>query len=113
MNKGFFSISKIQSKQKAGHISHCGSCGLYKHCKSPKMQPSGKFKIKGQGTSGWFTEIRKSKYSGEPLQFSMPAKILLDIERQYNDCTLSSNRLKVTGKHFAYVTVLGVVEEKE
>ena len=42
MNKGFFSISKIQSKQKVGYISHCGSCGLYKHCKSPKMPATGK-----------------------------------------------------------------------
>lgn len=42
MNKGFFSASKIQSRQKIGSISHCGLCDLYKHCKSPKMPPTGK-----------------------------------------------------------------------
>ena len=42
MTQGFFSTSKIQSKQKTGYIPHCGSCGLYKHCKSPKMSPTGK-----------------------------------------------------------------------
>ena len=41
MTKGFFTSSKIQSKQ-IPRISHCGLCGLYKHCKSPKMLPSGK-----------------------------------------------------------------------
>ena len=71
----------------------------------------GKFKITGKGTSGWFTEIRKSKYKGEPLQFTIPAKLLLEVVRQYNECTVSSNHLKVTGKNFTYVTVLGVVED--
>ena len=42
MIKGFFSTSKIQSRQKTGFLPRCGSCGLYKHCKSPKMPPTGK-----------------------------------------------------------------------
>ena len=42
MTKGFFSTSKIQNRQKTGYLAHCGSCGLYKHCKSPKMPPTGK-----------------------------------------------------------------------
>ncbi len=46
MRKGFFPSSKIQSKRKTGFISHCGSCGLYKYCKSPKMPPTGKGRMK-------------------------------------------------------------------
>ncbi len=42
MTKGFFSISKIQTCQKTGHLPHCGRCGLYKQCKSPKMSATGK-----------------------------------------------------------------------
>ena len=41
MTKGFFKTSKLQSKQ-LPRIPHCGLCGLYKHCKSPKMPPTGK-----------------------------------------------------------------------
>jgi DNA polymerase len=41
MTKGFFSTAKIQTKRKTGHLAHCGSCGLYKHCKSPKMPATG------------------------------------------------------------------------
>jgi len=44
MAKGFFSVSKIQSRQKTSHLAHCGSCGLYKYCKSPKMPATGKGK---------------------------------------------------------------------
>lgn len=42
MNKGFFTSSQIRSQQKIERIAHCGRCGLYKHCKSPKMPPTGK-----------------------------------------------------------------------
>jgi len=41
MNKGFFSISKLQNKQPESHITKCGLCGLYKNCISPKMPPTG------------------------------------------------------------------------
>ena len=40
MIKGFFSPSKIRGKQ-TPRIAHCGLCGLYKHCKSPKIPPTG------------------------------------------------------------------------
>jgi len=46
MTKGFFTSSRIQSKQKISSISHCGLCGLYKHCNSPKMPPTGKGRMK-------------------------------------------------------------------
>lgn len=40
---GFFSTSKlIQTKTVVPTISRCGSCGLYKTCKTPKMKPTGK-----------------------------------------------------------------------
>jgi len=72
-----------------------------------------KFKITGKGASGWFTEIKKSKYSGKPLQFTIPAKLLMELVRQYNKCEVSSSRLKVTGEKFVYITVLGKIEGNE
>ncbi len=72
-----------------------------------------KFKITGKGTSGWFTETKKSKYKGEPLQFTIPAKLLIELVRQYSKCEVSSTRLKVTGEKFVYITALGIIEEKE
>lgn len=41
MKKGFFLLSKSQNKQPIPRIPKCGLCGLYKHCLSPKMKPTG------------------------------------------------------------------------
>ena len=72
----------------------------------------GKFKITGKGTSGWFTEIKKSKYDGESLKFTIPPKLLVELVQHHNECEVSSDRLKVSGGKFTYVTVLGTLEEK-
>ncbi len=42
MKKGFFSSSSFKNKEKLPTIARCGTCGLYKYCKSPKMPPTGK-----------------------------------------------------------------------
>lgn len=42
--QGFFSKKETQSVSAVGGKIHsCASCGLYKHCRSPKMRPYGKF----------------------------------------------------------------------
>lgn len=41
---GFFSKEETQSKRKDGKTYSCISCGFYKHCNSPKMKASGKFR---------------------------------------------------------------------
>ena len=42
MKKGFFPSSEIQNRKAIPRMSQCGLCRLYKHCKSPKMPPTGK-----------------------------------------------------------------------
>lgn len=42
---GFFSATELAVlKPTVGRVAECGACGLYKTCKSPKMEPSGKYK---------------------------------------------------------------------
>lgn len=42
MPKGFFTTSeRLDSKAPTSLIPKCGACGLYKTCKSPKMEPTG------------------------------------------------------------------------
>jgi DNA polymerase III sliding clamp (beta) subunit (PCNA family) len=73
----------------------------------------GKFKITGKGTSGWFTEVKKSTYDGSSLQFTIPPKLLIELVQHHNDCEITGERLKVKGSKFVYVTVLGTVKENE
>lgn len=70
----------------------------------------GKFKITGKGVSGWFTEVKKSKYDGVSLQFTIPPNLLVELVQRHNECEVSESRLKVKGGKFVYVTVLGKVE---
>jgi len=42
MAKAFFNLSTVKSKRPLSTIAHCGACGLSRHCKTPKMQPTGK-----------------------------------------------------------------------
>lgn len=40
--EGFFASSVLQSKPPVSRIPKCGACGLFKACKSPKMEVTGK-----------------------------------------------------------------------
>ena len=40
----FFTLFDKTPRARIGNTPHCGACGLYKTCKSPKMQPQGKGK---------------------------------------------------------------------
>ena len=71
---------------------------------------TGKIRIKGEGTSGYYTEIKRSKYEGPDLRFTIPAKLLAELVQKHNECIVSNERLQVKGKKFTYVTVLGVVD---
>lgn len=73
----------------------------------------GKFKITGKGVSGWFTEIKQSKYEGESLQFTIPPRLLIELVQHYNECEVTESRLKIKGGKFTYVTVLGKVEKEK
>jgi len=73
----------------------------------------GKLRVTGEGVSGWFAETKKVKYTGAPIQFKVGPKLLADVTRRYNDCIITSDRIKVDGGKFAYVVALGNPEEKE
>jgi uracil-DNA glycosylase family 4 len=42
MPEGFFNQQQIANHKQIRLAPHCGACGLYKTCKSPKMKPSGR-----------------------------------------------------------------------
>jgi len=43
MNQGFFTpLEMNKTKQRLNYSTHCGACGLYKGCHSPKMKFHGK-----------------------------------------------------------------------
>jgi len=77
------------------------------------MLRPGKFKITGEGALGWFTETKRSKYRGEPLQFIIPTRLLAELVKRYSKCEVTSTRLKVVGEKFVYITVLSKTKKEE
>lgn len=73
----------------------------------------GKLRIKGEGVSGWFSETKKIKYKGSPLEFMIAPKLLVEITKRHNDCEISADKLKVNGGKFVYVSLLGNPEDEE
>jgi DNA polymerase III sliding clamp (beta) subunit (PCNA family) len=72
----------------------------------------GKLRIKGQGTSGWYQEVKRLAYDGDSMSFFVSPKLLIELTKRHNECTVSSDRLMVNGGKFTYVTVLGRDEEE-
>jgi DNA polymerase III sliding clamp (beta) subunit (PCNA family) len=72
----------------------------------------GKLRIKGQGTSGWYQEVKRLNYSGDSMSFFISPKLLIELTKRHNECTISSDRLMVNGGKFVYITVLGRDEDE-
>lgn len=64
---GFFTHTETQSKERPdGKSLTCYSCGLYRNCETPKMQPYGNFK-KGILNIGTFPSLADDR-RGKPFQ---------------------------------------------
>lgn len=75
----------------------------------------GKLRIKGEGTSGWFSETKKLKYKGRSLAFRIPPGLLQELTKRHNECEVTEKALKVDGGKFIYCTSLSIAngEKKE
>lgn len=76
---------------------------------SPKN--GGQLRITGQGASGWYKEVKKLKYNGDAMKFRIAPKLLMEISKRHNECEIASDRLKIDGGKFTYVTCLGKADD--
>ena len=67
----------------------------------------GKVRIEGRGITGKHVEIKKVKYDGPELKFSIPPQLLTDIIQRHNECQICGLHLKIKIGKFTYVTSLG------
>ncbi len=74
----------------------------------------GRLTIKGQGTSGWYSESKKiASYDGERLRFLIAPKLLIDLTNKHHECEINENILRINGGNFIYVTCLGSEDDFE
>lgn len=92
MNDGFFDQSEIHSVKTESVLPKCGACKLFKTCKSPKMEPSGKGKKKVLivGEAPWKEDDVRGRHfsgpAGERLE-KVLNKLGIDMRR---DCHLTN-----------------------
>ena len=92
--QGFFSSEEVQSTTRKSKHESCAYCGLYKHVKSPQMEPFGDFKKKimtvGEAP-GESEDVRGRQWQGKVGQRLQRALRGLDIDL-FRDC-LSINSI--------------------
>lgn len=71
---------------------------------------TGKVKVEGRGSTGWFSEIKNTDYEGKNLVFMISPALLIQIIDKHHACIISTDKLKVETDKFQYVTCLGVPE---
>lgn len=73
----------------------------------------GKLRIRGEGVSGWYSEVKKIKYTGPAMVFRMSPKLLGSITKRHNDCFIGDGKLRVASGKFVYVACLNAPEDQE
>lgn len=68
---------------------------------------TGRLDVIGDGISGKYQEKKKVVYEGDPLKFAIAPDLLVHISEEYTNAEISEGRMKATGGHWEYVTVLG------
>lgn len=71
----------------------------------------GKVRIRSEGATGWFSEIKNIQYHGSAISFYITPKLLIELTQRHNDCIINESRLKVKTGNFSYVACLGKPEE--
>jgi hypothetical protein len=74
---------------------------------------AGRMRVKGEGVAGWYIEDKKIAYDGPVIQFLIAPELLHLVSEKYSDAQISKSKLKATGPHWEYVTVLGKMGEKK
>jgi DNA polymerase III sliding clamp (beta) subunit (PCNA family) len=67
--------------------------------------------IGSNGASGWWKEAQEVAFDGEPIEFMISPKLLIEITKRASECRVSPGKLCVDAGKFKYVTCTGVKEE--
>ena len=72
----------------------------------------GRLEVTGIGTSGWAREVKKIKYKGQKITFTLGPKMLVEIVKRNTQCQVNSNHLRVDGEKWVYVCCLGTINDQ-
>ena len=68
--------------------------------------------IQGEGTTGWYREMKEAKYSGPPTRFIISPKLINEVVKKTSDVRIGDGRVFVDGGKFKFSAVTDVPSEK-
>ena len=66
----------------------------------------GRIRIKGEGTVGWFEEVKKVAYEGPDMSFLIGPELLVKFSERHSEGHVSEKSLRVVSDECVYVTTL-------
>lgn len=63
--------------------------------------------LEGRGVNGWYQEMKKITYDGEPMKFVISPRLLEEILKRTNECLITDRRLVIDGGKFVHVGCIG------
>lgn len=73
----------------------------------------GEIQVSAKGYTCWHHGTKRVKYHGEPIQFTIPPDLLIDLVKTLGECTVSSDKLYIQTEKYTYMTCLGEVKERK
>lgn len=68
--------------------------------------------ITGEGAAGKYNEKKRVEYSGDPIAFRISPKLLAKITKEYPECQVGAETMKVAVGRLTYVVSLSVPDRK-
>lgn len=67
---------------------------------------AGQIKVVGDGPSGRYSGKKKVKYQGPPVSFRIGPRVLTTLVKEYQECELNGDRIRIRGDCWKYVAKL-------
>lgn len=64
------------------------------NCVTVELRP-GKLKLSGRGPKGWYSEVQSVEYKGDSLKFLVAAKLLVEVVKKADRCTIGKGKIGV------------------
>lgn len=75
------------------------------------IHPNKGIRVRGEGASGYYQEIKSMDYKGEFLSFLIKPDLLIELTKSHQEAIVNGQHLMVDNGKFRYVTCLRKVEE--
>lgn len=112
----YFNVKGTKTSLPKGLVAACDMASVFSQeneTDTVKLHvKKGKLLLEAEGVSGGHKERKKLEYNGRPMTFLIGPKLLAEVVKKQNDCTMSDTALLVDGGHWKFVASLELPDVK-